>query len=137
MIRMNKFYIFIMVFILLLGCATTIDKKIQYPAPHNDYTGRLVLKHFSSEDKSEFMMRTCKYYGGVNQDTSITIGEDYIFQEIIEFKCNYHGKLQDELNIDGKSSQRLSGLSAKNKCENLGFKVGTVDFRKCMEELTQ
>jgi len=83
------------------------------------------------------MIRTCKYYGGVNQDTSITIGEDYIFQEVIEFKCNYHGKLQDELNIDGKSSQRLSGVSAKNKCENLEFEVGTVGFRKCMEELTQ
>ena len=65
------------------------------------------------------------------------IGEDYFLQEVIEFKCNYHGKLQDELNIDGKSSQRLSGLAAKNKCENLGFKVGTVEFRKCMEELTQ
>ncbi|MDC0423518.1 hypothetical protein OAL85_04500 [Methylophilaceae bacterium] len=134
---MNKLYIFIFLSMLLLGCANTTEHKIQYPAPHNDYTGRLILKHFSSEDKSAFMIRTCKYYGGVNQDTSKTIGEDYLLQEVIEFKCNYHGKLQEELNIDGKSSQRLSGLSAKNKCENLGFKVGTVDFRKCMEELTQ
>ena len=134
---MNKLYIFILSSIFLLGCATTTEHEIQYPAPHNDYIGRLVLKHFFNEDKSAFMIRTCKYYGGVNQDTSETIGEDYLLQEVIEFKCNYHGKLQDELNIDGKSSQRLSGLSAKNKCENLGFKVGTVSFRKCMEELTQ
>jgi hypothetical protein len=138
MIDMSKVYIFIVVLILsLVGCATTSNVETQYPAPHNDYIGYLVLKHFSSEDKNAFMIRTCKYYGGVNQDTSSTIGENYLLQEIIEFKCNYHGKLQDELNIDGKSSQRLSGFSAKNKCENLGFKVGTVDFRKCMEELTQ
>ena len=134
---MNKLYIFILSSIFLLGCATTTEHEIQYPAPHNDYIGRLVLKHFFNEDKSAVMIRTCKYYGGVNQDTSETIGEDYLLQEVIEFKCNYHGKLQDELNIDGKSSQRLSGLSAKKKCENLGFIVGTVTFRKCMEELTQ
>ena len=121
----------------MLGCVATPNERTQYPAPHNDYSGRLVLKHFSDENQDEFMIRTCKYYGGVNQDTKTIIGEDFFLQEVIEFKCNYHGKLQDELNIDGKSSQRLSGLSAKNKCENLGFKVGTVDFRKCMEELTQ
>ena len=134
---MKSIQILILASFLLLGCAATINNEVQYPAPHNDYSGRMVIKHFSSEDKSAFMIRTCKYYGGVNQDTSITIGEDYLFQDVIEFKCNYHGKLQDELNIDGKSSQRLSGLSAKNKCENLGFKIGTVSFRKCMEELTQ
>tara|TARA_B100000780_G_C21109741_1_gene448395 strand:- start:534 stop:938 length:405 start_codon:yes stop_codon:yes gene_type:complete len=134
---MYKIFIFTITFIFLLGCATTHTQKTQYPAPHNDYSGRLVLKHFGSEDQDDFMIRTCKFYGGVNQDTKSIIGEDYFLQEVIEFKCNYHGKLQEELNIDGKSSQRLSGLSAKNKCENLGFKVGTVTFRKCMEELTQ
>ncbi len=135
--NMYKIFIFTITFIFLLGCATTHTQKTQYPAPHNDYSGRLVLKHFGSEDQDDFMIRTCKFYGGVNQDTKSIIGEDYFLQEVIEFKCNYHGKLQEELNIDGKSSQRLSGLSAKNKCENLGFKVGTVTFRKCMEELTQ
>ena len=134
---MNNIFIFFVTFIFLMGCAVTHNEKTQYPAPHNDYSGRLVLKHFGSEGQDEFMIRTCKFYGGVNQDTKKLIGEDYFLQEVIEFKCNYHGKLQDELNIDGKSSQRLSGLAAKNKCENLGFKVGTVEFRKCMEELTQ
>ncbi|MDG2253078.1 MAG: hypothetical protein P8K73_05495 [Methylophilaceae bacterium] len=134
---MIKIFVFFITFNFLLGCAATPNERTQYPAPHNDYSGRLVLKHFSDENQDEFMIRTCKYYGGVNQDTKTIIGEDFFLQEVIEFKCNYHGKLQDELNIDGKSSQRLSGLSAKNKCENLGFKVGTVDFRKCMEELTQ
>ena len=134
---MNKIIIFIITYFFLLGCAVTNNERTQYPAPHNDYSGRLVLKHFSDENQDEFMIRTCKYYGGVNQDTKTIIGEDFFLQEVIEFKCNYHGKLQDELNIDGKSSQRLSGVSAKNKCENLGFEVGTVNFRKCMEELTQ
>ncbi len=134
---MKKLYIISFTLISLLGCATATNNEIQYPAPHNDYSGSLVLKYFSNEDKNAFMIRACKYYGGANQDTAKTIGETYLLEEVIEFKCNYHGKLQDELNIDGKSSQRLSGLSAKNKCENLGFKVGTVSFRKCMEELTQ
>ena len=83
------------------------------------------------------MIRTCKYYGGVNQDSKVIIGKNYLLQDLIEFTCNNKGKLQDELNIDGKSSQRLSGTTAKNKCENLKFEVGTVEFRKCMEELTQ
>lgn len=134
---MNKNFILYVPFIFLIGCAVTSNEKTQYPAPHNDYSGRYVLKHFGNENQDEFMIRTCKFYGGVNQDTKNIIGEDYFLQEVIEFKCNYHGKLQDELNIDGKSSQRLSGLSAKNKCENLGFKVGTVKFGKCMKELTQ
>ena len=56
---------------------------------------------------------------------------------MIEFKCNYHGKLQEELNIDGKSSQRLNGRVAAQKCQNLGFEIGTVDFKNCMEELTR
>ena len=45
--------------------------------------------------------------------------------------------LKEELNIDGKSSKRLSGAIAKKKCERLGFNIGKPSFTKCMEELTQ
>jgi hypothetical protein len=58
-------------------------------------------------------------------------------QDIFEFKCNYAGKLKEELNIDGKSSIRLSGAVAKKKCERLGFIIGNPSFTKCMQELTQ
>ncbi len=134
---MGNRYSLLFFFIFLFGCATTQNNETQYPAPHNDFVGRIVLKHLSSEEPEDFMMRTCKFYGGVNQDTKKIVGKDYLLQEILEFNCNYSGKLKDELNIDGKSSQRLSGALAKKKCENLEFKVGTVEFRKCMEELTQ
>ena len=83
------------------------------------------------------MIRTCKIYGGLDESSVTDLGEDTFLQDVIQFKCNYHGRLQEELNIDGKSSQRLSGAAAKIKCENLNFEVGTVDFRKCMEELTK
>ena len=91
---MIKIFVFFITFNFLLGCAATPNERTQYPAPHNDYSGRLVLKHFSDENQDEFMIRTCKYYGGVNQDTKTIIGEDFFLQEVIEFKCNYHGKLQ-------------------------------------------
>jgi hypothetical protein len=134
---MNFHYIFIVAFLLLIGCATTQNNETQYPAPHNNFTGRISVSFYSSEEPDDFMIRTCKYYGGVNQDSKVIIGKNYLLQDLIEFTCNNKGKLQDELNIDGKSSQRLSGTTAKNKCENLKFEVGTVEFRKCMEELTQ
>ena len=83
------------------------------------------------------MIRSCKTYGGLSQESIIESGVDFIMQDIIEFKCNYAGKLQEELNIDGKSSKRLSGSVAKKKCVKLGFDIGKPSFTKCMEELTQ
>ena len=123
--------------LFLMSCATLDSKEQQYPAPHNDYTGVVVQEHFSSEEPNNFMIRTCRMYGGLNQDSVENLGKDRLLQYIMQFKCNYAGKLQDEVRIDGKSSVRLNGASAKNKCENLGFEVGTVAFRKCMEELTR
>ncbi|MCH9781555.1 MAG: hypothetical protein K0U02_02460 [Betaproteobacteria bacterium] len=123
--------------LFLMSCATLDSKEQQYPAPHNDYTGVVVQEHFSSEEPNNFMIRTCKMYGGLNQDSVENLGKDRLLQYIMQFKCNYAGKFQDEVRIDGKSSVRLNGASAKNKCENLGFEVGTVRFRKCMEELTR
>ena len=123
--------------LFLMSCATLDSKEQQYPAPHNDYTGVVVQEHFSSEEPNNFMIRTCRMYGGLNQDSVENLGKDRLLQYIMQFKCNYAGKLQDEVHIDGKSSVRLNGASAKNKCENLGFEVGTVRFRKCMEELTR
>lgn len=123
--------------LFLMSCATLDSKEQQYPAPHNDYTGVVVQEHFSSEEPNNFMIRTCRMYGGLNQDSVENLGKDRLLQYIMQFKCNYAGKLQDEVRIDGKSSVRLNGASAKNKCENLGFEVGTVRFRKCMEELTR
>ncbi|MDA9096694.1 hypothetical protein N9J50_00005 [Methylophilaceae bacterium] len=120
-----------------MSCATLDSKEQQYPAPHNDYTGVVVQEHFSSEEPNNFMIRTCRMYGGLNQDSVENLGKDRLLQYIMQFKCNYAGKFQDEVRIDGKSSVRLNGASAKNKCENLGFEVGTVRFRKCMEELTR
>ena len=122
---------------LIGSCATLQTEGQQYPAPHNDYTGIVVQEHFSSEEPNDFMIRTCKMYGGLNQASVKNMGQDRLFQYIIQFKCNYNGKLKNEVSIDGKSSVRLNGAAAKNKCENLGFQVGTVKFRKCMEELTR
>ena len=39
--------------------------------------------------------------------------------------------------IDGKSVKRLSGSAAKKKCEELGFKIGSTEFPKCLRILTQ
>ena len=119
------------------GCSTNLTQEVQYPAPHNDYTGRTVDKYYGGEDSNAFMIRTCKIYGGLDQDSINESGSDLIMQDIYEFKCNYSGKLKEELNIDGKSSKRLSGAVAKIKCERLGFNIGTPSFTKCMQELTQ
>lgn len=127
----------LLLFIFISGCASITKQDTTYPAPHNDYKGTIVNEHFNKENPYDFMIRTCKIYGGLDESSIKNIGDDTFFQKVIEFKCNYHGRLQDELNIDGKSSQRLSGASAKIKCENLKFEVGTIEFRKCMEELTR
>ena len=41
------------------------------------------------------------------------------------------------IKIDGKSVKRLSGSAAKKKCEQLGFKIGSTEFPKCLRILTQ
>ena len=136
---MNKFFKLIILFLLTIisGCSTTFINETQYPAPHNDFTGRTVNEYYGGEDSNSFMIRSCKIYGGLNQESIINFGADFIMQDIFEFKCNYAGKLKEELNIDGKSSKRLSGAVAKKKCVRLGFDIGKPSFTKCMEELTQ
>ncbi len=132
---MKKNILFLIIF--LSSCASSPTQETIYPAPHNDYQGVIVKEHFGKEDPYDFMIRVCKIYGGLDESSVASLGEDTFFQDITQFRCNYHGRLQEELNIDGKSSQRLSGAAAKIKCENLNFEVGTIEFRKCMEELTQ
>ena len=136
---MNKFFILIKFFLLTIisGCSTNLINQTQYPAPHNDFTGRTVNEYYGGEDSNSFMIRSCKIYGGLDQASIVESGADFIMQDIFEFKCNYAGKLKEELNIDGKSSIRLSGAVAKKKCERLGFIIGNPSFTKCMQELTQ
>jgi len=124
-------------FLVLTGCSNNLIKETQYPAPHNDYTGKIVDEYYGGVDSNSFMIRSCKIYGGLDQGSIIKSGADFIMQNIYEFNCNYAGKLKEELNIDGKSSKRLSGAVARKKCERLGFNIGTTSFTKCMEELTQ
>ena len=136
---MNKFFQISISYILiqLTGCSTSLIQETQYPAPHNDYTGKIIDGYYGAEDSNSFMIRSCKIYGGLDQGSIIESGADIIMQDIYEFKCNYAGKLKEELNIDGKSSVRLSGAVARKKCERLGFNIGTTSFTKCMQELTQ
>ena len=122
--------------LFLASCATT-NENIQRPAPHNDFTGKFVDKYFAGEDANDYMMRACKVYGGLNQDSVQKKDSDLLLQDIFEFKCNFANKLSDELEIDGKSSKRLNGTVAKQKCERLGFKVGSKKFANCLQELTQ
>ncbi len=134
---MNKILKLTILFILTITGCSNLIQEIQYPAPHNDYTGRTVDEYYGGEDSNAFMIRSCKIYGGLDQDSIIESGSDFIMQDLYEFKCNYSGKLKEELNIDGKSSKRLSGAVAKKKCERLGFNIGGPSFTKCMQELTQ
>ena len=136
---MNKFFklINLLLFTMITGCSSTFVNEIQYPAPHNDYNGRTIDEYYGGESPNDFMIRSCKIYGGLNEESIIKSGADFIMQNIFEFKCNYAGKLKEELNIDGKSSKRLSGAVARIKCERLGFKIGNPSFTKCMQELTQ
>ena len=134
---MNKVIKLLFIVLVVSGCSTNLSQEVQYPAPHNDYTGRTIDKYYGGEDSNAFMIRTCKIYGGLDQDSINESGSDLIMQDIYEYKCNYSGKLKEELNIDGKSSKRLSGAVAKIKCDRLGFDIGTPSFTKCMQELTQ
>jgi hypothetical protein len=54
--------------LFIVSCAST-NQNIQRPAPHNDFTGKFVEKHFAGEDANDYMMRACKVYGGLNQDS--------------------------------------------------------------------
>ena len=136
---MKKIFTLIKLILLTLisGCSTTLINETQYPAPHNDFTGRTVNEYYGGEDSNSFMIRSCKIYGGLDQESIVESGSDFIMQDILQFKCNYAGKLREELKIDGKSSIRLSGAVAKKKCERLGFVIGNPSFTKCMQELTQ
>ena len=131
-----RFTSILIISLLLASCAST-NQNIQRPAPHNDFTGKFVEKHFAGEDANDYMMRACKVYGGLNQDSVQKKDSDLLLQDIFEFKCNFANKLSDELEIDGKSSKRLNGTVAKLKCEKLGFKVGSKEFANCLQELTQ
>ncbi|MDC6484675.1 hypothetical protein PQZ09_01915 [Methylophilaceae bacterium] len=136
---MNKLFKLVNLLFLFIftGCSSNIINNTQYPAPHNDYSGRIVDEYYGGEDINTFMIRSCKIYGGLTQDSIIESGADFIMQDVYEYKCNYAGKLKEELNIDGKSSKRLSGAVARKKCVRLGFDIGKPSFTKCMEELTQ
>ena len=133
---MRPVIINVVLLFLLTACSST-GTSIQRPAPHNDFTGRYLEKHFSNEDANDYMMRACKVYGGLNQDSVQKKESDLLLQDILEFKCNFANKNKEELDIDGKSSKRLNGTIAKQKCERLGFKVGSKDFANCLQELTQ
>ena len=114
---MNKLFKLVNLLFLFIftGCSSNIINNTQYPAPHNDYSGRIVDEYYGGEDINTFMIRSCKIYGGLTQDSIIESGADFIMQDVYEYKCNYAGKLKEELNIDGKSSKRLSGAVAKKK----------------------
>ena len=131
-----RFILILFISFFLVSCATT-NQNIQRPAPHNDFTGKFVEKHFAGEEANDYMMRACKVYGGLNQDSVQKKDSDLLLQDIFEFKCNFANKLSEGLEIDGKSSKRLSGSVAKQKCERLGFRVGSKDFANCLQELTQ
>ena len=129
--------LYILIFTTLtLGCAST--KKEQLPAPHNNYTGLTVDEYFSGEGAvTSEMMRACSRYGGLDQNSINNSGDDLLLQDIISYQCNFANRSSDEITIDGKSVKRLSGSSAKKKCEELGFVIGSTDFSKCLRILTQ
>ena len=57
---------FTFLFFLLTSCATTVKQGTSYTAPHNDYQGVVIKEHFGKEDPYDFMIRTCKIYGGLD-----------------------------------------------------------------------
>lgn len=136
---MNKFKKIIISFTIynVVSCASISSQNNQHPAPHNNYTGLVVQEHFNENNPTDFMIKSCEMYGGFNQDTIKNVGKDHLRQYIIQFNCNYNDKISSDIYVQGKSSTRLSGSVAKIKCQNLEFEIGTVKFRKCMEELTR
>jgi len=132
-----KNYFLILFSVCLIGCASKSPQGEQFPAPHNNYSGRIIEGYFEAEESNARMIRSCKSYGGIKESTIKEEGQDLLLQDIISYQCNHTDKLSDELNIDGKSSKRLSGTVARKKCENLGFKIGKKSFANCLKELTQ
>jgi hypothetical protein len=115
-----------------------VDKKEQLPAPHNNYSGLTVDTYFSGEDGvTSEMMRACSQYGGLDQNSINNSGDDLLLQDVVSYQCNFANRSSDEITIDGKSVKRLSGSAAKKKCEELGFKIGSTEFPKCLRILTQ
>jgi hypothetical protein len=132
-----KNYCLILLSGCLISCASSAPQVEQFPAPHNNYSGRIIDGYFETEDSRARMIRSCKSYGGIKESTIKDEGQDLLLQGIISYQCKHTDKLDDELNIDGKSSKRLSGTVARKKCENLGFKIGKKSFANCLKELTQ
>jgi hypothetical protein len=119
-----------------LGC--TSAKKEQLPAPHNNYSGLTVDTYFSGEDgTTSEMMRACSKYGGLDQNSINNSANDLLLQDVVSYQCNFANRASDEITIDGKSVKRLSGSAAKQKCEELGFLIGSKEFPKCLRILTQ
>ena len=52
----------ILIISLYLAACATSNQNVQRPAPHNDFTGKFVEKHFAGEDANDYMMRACKIY---------------------------------------------------------------------------
>ena len=132
-----KNYFLILFSLCLIGCASSAPQLEEFPAPHNNYSGRIIEGYFETEDSNLRMIRSCKSYGGIKESSIKDEGQDLLLQGIISYQCKHTDKLGDELNIDGKSSKRLSGTVARKKCENLGFKIGKKSFANCLKELTQ
>ena len=94
--------------------------------------------YFSGEDDvTSEMMRACSQYGGLDQNSINNSGDDLLLQDVVSYQCNFANRSSDEITIDGKSVKRLSGSAAKKKCEELGFKIGSTEFPKCLRILTQ
>ena len=134
--KFNCWVLIIIFIIFSSGCASS--KKEQLPAPHNNYSGLTVDTYFSDEDGvTSEMMRACSQYGGLDQNSINNSDDDLLLQDIVSYKCNFAKRASDEITIDGKSVKRLSGSAAKKKCEELGFKIGSTEFPKCLRILTQ
>ena len=134
--RLYSWAFIILSITLSFGCAST--KKEQLPAPHNNYSGLTVDTYFSGEDGvTSEMMRACSQYGGLDQNSIDNSSDDLLLQDIVSYQCNFANRASDEITIDGKSVKRLSGSAAKKKCGELGFKIGSTEFPKCLRILSQ
>ena len=126
----------ILFIIFSFGCASA--KKEQLPAPHNNYSGLAIDTYFNEEAAlNSEMMQACSKYGGLDQKSINDFSNDLYLQDIVSYQCNFANRTSDEITIDGKSVKRLSGSSAKKKCEELGFIIGSTKFPKCLRILTQ
>ena len=78
---MHRVIVYILLISALTACSS-IGTSIQRPAPHNDFTGRYLEKHFSNEDANDYMIRACKVYGGLNQESVQKKESDLFLQNI-------------------------------------------------------